>query len=124
MQTMGSGRGRPRSLPSDAGVRASGVPHGGGDVYCESYSFSSPSFRTSASREAAVSEPSPLNALGAPVILVKKRPAAPPKPYIPAIGPRLRILLYIVLAGFAFLAATGIYLLVISAMNRVNTNQL
>jgi tetratricopeptide (TPR) repeat protein len=65
-----------------------------------------------------------LNALAPPVVLVKKRPAAPPKPYIPAIGPRLRILLYIVFAGFAFLAATGIYLLVISVMNRVNTNQL
>jgi tetratricopeptide (TPR) repeat protein len=71
-----------------------------------------------------VSEPSPLNALAPPVVLVKKRPAAPPKPYIPAIGPRLRILLYVVFAGFAFLAATGIYLLVISVMNRVNTNQL
>jgi tetratricopeptide (TPR) repeat protein len=71
----------------------------------------------------AVNEPSPLNALN-PLLVVKKRPAAPPKPYIPAIGPRLRILLYLVFAGFAFLAATGIYLLVISAMNRVNTNQL
>jgi hypothetical protein len=71
-----------------------------------------------------MSEPSPLNALGAPVMLVKKRPVAPPKPYIPAIGPRLRILLYIVFAGFAFLAANGIYLLVVSVMNRVNTNQL
>jgi tetratricopeptide (TPR) repeat protein len=71
-----------------------------------------------------VNEPSPLNALTTPVVLVKKRPAAPPKPYVHAIGPRLRILLYIVFAGFAFLAATGVYLLVISAMNRINTNQL
>jgi tetratricopeptide (TPR) repeat protein len=74
--------------------------------------------------EAAVTEPSPANALSTPVVMVKKRPAAPPKPYVPAIGPRLRILLYLVFAGFAFLAATGIYLLVISVMNRANTNQL
>ena len=71
-----------------------------------------------------MTDPAPLNALNAPVPLVRKRPAAPPKPYIPAIGPRLRILLYLVFAGFAFLAATGIYLFVITVMNRVNTNQL
>src|SRR5262245_1092747 len=69
-----------------------------------------------------MNEPSPLHP-AAPIV-VKKRPAAPPAPYVPAIGPRLRILLYIVFAGFAFLGATGIYLLVISAMNRVNTEQL
>src|SRR6476646_3823642 len=65
-------------------------------------------------REAVVSESSPVNPLSAPVVVVKKRTASPPKPYIPAIGPRLRVLLYIVFAGFAFLAASGIYLLVIS----------
>lgn len=59
-----------------------------------------------------------------PAVVVMKRPAAPPVPYIPAIGPRLRVLLYSVFAGFAFLGATGIYLLVITVMNQVNTDQL
>ena len=63
-----------------------------------------------------MNDPAPLNALNAPVPLIRKRAAAPPKPYIPAIGPRLRILLYLVFAGFAFLAATGIYLFVITVI--------
>ena len=73
--------------------------------------------------EAAVNEPSPLN-VNAPVVMIRKRAPAPRAPYVPAIGPKLRILLYIVFAGFAFLAATGIYLLVISAMDKINTDQL
>jgi tetratricopeptide (TPR) repeat protein len=60
----------------------------------------------------------------ATAIVVKKRSPAPAAPYVPAIGPRLRILLYAVFAGFAFLGATGIYLLVITVMNQVNTDQL
>ncbi|HEV3386031.1 MAG TPA: multiheme c-type cytochrome, partial [Gemmata sp.] len=59
-----------------------------------------------------------------PVFTLKSRAAKPPEPYVHAIGPRLRILLYMVFAGFAFLGATGIYLLMISAMNRINTDQL
>ncbi len=71
-----------------------------------------------------MSEPSPLSA--SPVVLKSRTvaPSAPKAPYVPAIGPRLRILLYLIFAGFAFLAATGIYLLVITVMNRVNTEQL
>jgi len=71
-----------------------------------------------------MNEPAPINALSNPVVLVRKRTASTPKPYIPAIGPRLRILLFLVFAGFAFLGATGLYLVVITVMNRVNTNQL
>jgi tetratricopeptide (TPR) repeat protein len=57
-------------------------------------------------------------------VLLKPRLASPPVPYVPAIGQRLRALLYLIFAGFAFLAATGTYLLVISVMNRVNTQQM
>ncbi|MCI0699509.1 MAG: cytochrome c family protein, partial [Planctomycetia bacterium] len=71
-----------------------------------------------------MNEPSPLNTPPSAPVVVKKRLGAPPAPYVPAIGPRLRILLYTVFAGFAFLGATGIYLLVIAVMNRVNTEQL
>jgi tetratricopeptide (TPR) repeat protein len=59
-----------------------------------------------------------------PVVTLKARVASPYVPYVPAIGPKLRILLYVVFAGFAFLGATGVYLLAISAMNQINTNQL
>lgn len=62
--------------------------------------------------------------MSAPVVVIRKKPAAPPAPYVPAIGSRLKLLLYTVFAGFAFLGATGIYLLVISVMNQVNTDQL
>src|SRR5262249_45906110 len=41
-------------------------------------------------------------------------PAPPPVPrrraYVPAVGPKLKILLYVVFAGFALLGATGAYL--------------
>jgi tetratricopeptide (TPR) repeat protein len=59
-----------------------------------------------------------------PAIVIKKRSPFAATAYVPAIGPRLRILLYLVFAGFAFLGATGIYLLVITVMNQVNTEQL
>ncbi len=68
-----------------------------------------------------MSEPSPATA---PPVVLKARVAKLPTPYVHAIGPRLRILLYIVFAGFAFLGATGVYLLTISAMDQINTNQL
>lgn len=68
-----------------------------------------------------VSEPSPITP---PVVKLKTRTLVPPAPYIPAIGPKLRILLFTVFAGFAFLGATGVYLFAISAMNQINTNQL
>ena len=67
-----------------------------------------------------MSEPLPITTPG---FVVKKRAAAPPAPYVPAIGPRLRVLLYLVFAGFAFLGATGIYLLVIKVMDRVSPDQ-
>jgi tetratricopeptide (TPR) repeat protein len=35
----------------------------------------------------------------------------------------LRVLLYAVFAGFALLAATGVYLFAVTVMNRINTNQ-
>jgi tetratricopeptide (TPR) repeat protein len=68
-----------------------------------------------------VSEPASFTT---PVIKLKTRAAIPSAPYIHAIGPRLRVLLYIVFAGFAFLGATGVYLLAISALNQTYPNQL
>ena len=56
--------------------------------------------------------------------MLKKRPAGPAAPYVPAIGPKLRLLLYLVFAGFAFLGATGIYLAVIKLLDRLNPDQL
>ena len=41
----------------------------------------------------------------------------PPAPYVPAIGPILRVLLWSVFVGFAFLGATGVYLSAISLVN-------
>jgi len=60
----------------------------------------------------------------APIVVIQKKPAQSARPYEPAIGPSLRVLLYVVFAGFAFLGATGVYLFVISVMNRVNSDQL
>jgi tetratricopeptide (TPR) repeat protein len=42
---------------------------------------------------------------------------------VPAIGPRLRVLLYLVFAGFAFLGATGVYLAAIKLLDRLNPDQ-
>jgi len=58
--------------------------------------------------------PSPTPA--APVVVVK-RAGKPAAPYVPAIGPRLRVLLLIVFGLFAFLGATGVYLGAVSALN-------
>jgi tetratricopeptide (TPR) repeat protein len=52
-------------------------------------------------------------------VTIQRRTPVVPKPYIPAIGPGLRVLLYVVFGGFAFLGATGFYLLVISILNRL-----
>lgn len=66
---------------------------------------------------------SEISPLSQPALVMKSR-VAKPAPYVHAIGPQLRVLLFVVFAGFAVLGATGIYLLVISAMNSINTNQL
>ena len=55
-------------------------------------------------------DPSP-----APVVI--RRAPAKPAPYIPAIGPWLRIVLWTVFAGFAFLGATGVYLSAVRVLN-------
>jgi tetratricopeptide (TPR) repeat protein len=58
--------------------------------------------------------PAPVPAPG-PVVV--KRPARQFVPYVPAIGPKLRVLLLMVFALFAFLGATGIYLAAVSLLN-------
>ena len=52
----------------------------------------------------------------APVVVVR-RAAKPAGPYVPAIGPKLRVLLLFVFGLFAFLAATGVYLSAVTAIN-------
>jgi tetratricopeptide (TPR) repeat protein len=52
-----------------------------------------------------------------PAPVVVRRPKAAPAPYIPAIGPWLRVLLWTVFAGFAFLGATGVYLSAVRTLN-------
>jgi tetratricopeptide (TPR) repeat protein len=59
-----------------------------------------------------------------PALVLKPRSAQPHPRYIPAIGPRLKLLLYTVFGGFAFLGATGVYLLVISSMNQLSAERL
>lgn len=49
------------------------------------------------------------------VVKVASRPA--PQPYVPAIQPWLRPLLWFTFAGFALLGATGVYLAGVTAMN-------
>ena len=55
-----------------------------------------------------------------PVVVVKRvgRPAAP---YVPAIGPRLRVLLLVVFGLFAVLGATGVYLSAVTLLNRARS---
>jgi tetratricopeptide (TPR) repeat protein len=53
----------------------------------------------------------------APEPVVVKRAARAFVPYVPAIGPKLRVLLLIVFGGFAFLGATGVYLAAVTALN-------
>ena len=55
--------------------------------------------------------------------IVIRRPAAAPAPYVPAIGPYLRILLYAVFGGFAILGATGVYLSAVSLLNYLRAPQ-
>jgi tetratricopeptide (TPR) repeat protein len=54
-------------------------------------------------------------------------PAAPPRRvrpvYVPAIGPRLRVLLFIVFGLFAVLGATGVYLAAVTALNYARSPQ-
>lgn len=49
--------------------------------------------------------------------------AALPLRYIPTVGPKLKILLYMVFGTFAFLGATGVYLAGVSALNYVKSPQ-
>ncbi|MBN9517181.1 tetratricopeptide repeat protein, partial [bacterium] len=49
--------------------------------------------------------------------VVLRRAAKPSAPYVPAIGPRLRVLLLVVFGLFAVLAATGFYLSAVSLLN-------
>lgn len=57
---------------------------------------------------------SPVNP--APAVVIK-RVAKPAAPYVPAIGPKLRILLIVTFGLFAVLGATGVYLGAVSALN-------
>jgi tetratricopeptide (TPR) repeat protein len=53
-------------------------------------------------------------------------PAAPRRTrpvYVPAIGPRLRVLLFVVFGIFAVLGATGVYLAAVTALNYVKSPQ-
>src|SRR5436305_12958119 len=59
-------------------------------------------------------DPSP-----APVV-VKRAPRVVTK-YVPAVGPRLRVLLFVVFGVFALLGATGVYLSVITLLNYVRS---
>src|SRR4051794_32299414 len=52
----------------------------------------------------------------APAVVIK-RVAKPAAPYVPAIGPKLRVLLLLVFGLFAVLGATGVYLGAVSALN-------
>src|SRR5438067_9446987 len=60
---------------------------------------------------------SPAPAPANPELVVVKRAARPFVPYVPAIGPKLRVLLFLVFALFAFLGATGIYLAAVTLIN-------
>ncbi|MDY3556666.1 multiheme c-type cytochrome [Gemmata sp. JC717] len=57
-----------------------------------------------------------------PVVVVR-RPVKPFRPYQPAIGPKLRVLLLVVFGTFAFLGATGVYLAAVSVLNYVRAPQ-
>ena len=52
-----------------------------------------------------------------PEPVVVRRPARSFAPYVPAIGPKLRVLLLAVFGLFAFLGATGIYLAAVTLLN-------
>ena len=55
--------------------------------------------------------------------IVIKRVAKPAAPYVPAIGPRLRVLLLVVFGVFAVLGATGVYLSAVTALNYARSPQ-
>lgn len=55
--------------------------------------------------------------------VVVRRAAKPAAPYVPAIGPRLRVLLLAVFGLFAVLGATGVYLAAVTALNWVRSPQ-
>ena len=55
--------------------------------------------------------------------VVVKRVAKPAAPYVPAIGPKLRVLLLAVFGLFAFLGATGVYLSAVTVLNYVRSPQ-
>lgn len=55
--------------------------------------------------------------------VVVRRAAKPAAPYVPAIGPKLRVLLLIVFGLFAVLGATGVYLAAVTALNWVQSPQ-
>jgi tetratricopeptide (TPR) repeat protein len=58
-----------------------------------------------------------------PPAVVVRRAARPAAPYVPAIGPRLRVLLLVVFGLFAFLGATGVYLAAVTALNWARSPQ-
>lgn len=58
---------------------------------------------------------SPPPAASEPVVV--KRAARTFAPYVPAIGPKLRVLLLVVFGLFAFLGATGVYLAAVTLLN-------
>jgi hypothetical protein len=55
--------------------------------------------------------------------VVVKRAVRPAGPYVPAIGPRLRVLLVFVFGLFAFLGATGVYLSAVTLLNFARSPQ-
>lgn len=55
--------------------------------------------------------------------VVVKRVAKPAAPYVPAIGPKLRVLLLAVFGLFAVLGATGVYLAAVTALNWARSPQ-
>src|SRR5690242_19657401 len=66
--------------------------------------------------------PMDISPVPSPTVVVKRavRPAAP---YVPAIGPRLRVLLVFVFGLFAILGATGVYLSAVTLLNYARSPQ-
>ncbi len=53
-------------------------------------------------------------------VVIKRSPRVVTQ-YVPAVGPRLRVLLFVVFGLFAFLGATGVYLGVVSLVNYIRS---
>ncbi len=53
--------------------------------------------------------------------VVVRRATSPPQPYVPAVGPKLRVVLLAVFGVFAFLGATGVYLSAITLLNNARS---